>query len=121
MFTQAANAAAEKLIAVQRAYAETTGLGAVVQSMDQLSQRLAAARERADSCLLCLGWGAGFLAKSVSTDVNADPFRQILRSLPAYSQPLRSGLPFPKTRRIVFQNDQPSTLPGWVELSFGQV
>ncbi|HEY3440349.1 MAG TPA: RAMP superfamily CRISPR-associated protein [Paludibaculum sp.] len=120
MFTQAANAAAEKLIAVQRAYAEATGLGAVVQSLDGLSTRLAAARETGQACLLCMGWGAGFLAKSVSTDVNSDPFRQILRSLPVYSQPLRSGLPFPKTRRVVFQGDQPSTLPGWVELSFNQ-
>lgn len=121
MFTHAANAAAEKLIAVQRAYAETTGLGGVVEAMDQLSERLAVARESGASCLLCLGWGTGFLAKSVSTDVNADPFRQILRSLPVYSQPLRSGLPFPKTRRVVFQNDQPATLPGWVDLSFGHV
>ncbi len=119
MFTHAANAAAEKLIAVQRAYAEAAGLAAVVQSMDQMTRRLTAARDQEGSCLLCLGWGTGFLPKSVSTDVNADPFRQVLRSLPVYSQPLRSGLPFPKTRRIVFQADQPSTLPGWVELSFG--
>lgn len=117
MFTHAANAAAEKLIAVQRGYAELSGLGGVGHSLDQLSKRLAAARE-SGACLLCLGWGTGLLAKSVSTDVNADPYRQILRMLPAYSNPLRSGLPFPKTRRVVFQADQPSALPGWVELAF---
>jgi CRISPR-associated protein Csm5 len=34
-----------------------------------------------------------------------------------YNQALASNLPFPKTRRIVFLNNQPATLPGWVELS----
>jgi CRISPR-associated protein Csm5 len=28
-----------------------------------------------------------------------------------------SNLPFPKTRRIVFLNNKPATLPGWAELS----
>jgi hypothetical protein len=27
-----------------------------------------------------------------------------------------SGLPSPKTRRIVFLNNQPATLPGWAVL-----
>jgi hypothetical protein len=30
---------------------------------------------------------------------------------------LGSNLPFPKTRRIVFLNNKPATLPGWAELS----
>jgi len=29
---------------------------------------------------------------------------------------LASGLPFPKTRRVVFLNDQPASLPGWTRL-----
>jgi CRISPR-associated protein Csm5 len=117
-FAQAANNASEKLLAAQKAYAELAGLPGVAASIDQLAKRLEAARGRGDTCLLCLGWGAGFLAKTASADVNADPFRQILKALPIYAQPLRTGLPFPKTRRIVFLNDQPATLPGWVELRF---
>ncbi|WP_321472679.1 RAMP superfamily CRISPR-associated protein [uncultured Paludibaculum sp.] len=117
-FAQAANAAAAKLLETQRKYAETTGLTGVLQSLEQLSQRLAQMQESNASCLVCLGWGTGFLSKSASIDVDADPFRQILRSLPFYSQPLRSGLPFPKTRRVVFVNDQPAALPGWAELAF---
>jgi len=30
---------------------------------------------------------------------------------------LAGNLPFPKTRRIVFLNNRPATLPGWVELT----
>jgi hypothetical protein len=30
---------------------------------------------------------------------------------------LASNRPFPKTRRIVFLNNKPATLPGWAELS----
>jgi len=117
-FTAAANTAAERLLEVQLRYAEMTGLGLLAASINKLSARLAELRSSGQGCLCCLGWGAGFLAKSASADVNFDPFRQILRSLPVYTQPLRSGLPFPKTRRIVFLNDQPAALPGWVELSF---
>jgi len=117
-FGQAANAAAEKLLAIQRRYAEGTGLQLVVQSIDRLSERLQTLREDGRGCLICFGWGTGFLAKSASADVNANPFGQILRSLPVYGQALRSGLPFPKTRRIVFLNDQPAALPGWAELTF---
>jgi len=116
-FTQAANDASAKLLAVHRAYAEMTGLPAVLESVDQLSARLEAARASGNRCLFSFGWGSGFLAKTASTDVNADPFRQILRQSPFYNQALRSGLPFPKTRRIVFLQDQPAALPGWVELT----
>jgi hypothetical protein len=30
---------------------------------------------------------------------------------------LGGNLPFPKTRRIVFMDNRPATLPGWVELA----
>jgi hypothetical protein len=30
---------------------------------------------------------------------------------------LSTNLPFPKTRRIVFLNNRPATLPGWAELA----
>ena len=47
---------------------------------------------------------------------NAD-YRQILQQFGMYDNALASKLPFPKTRRIVFLNNRPATLPGWVELS----
>jgi hypothetical protein len=33
-----------------------------------------------------------------------------------YNSALASGLPFPKTRHIVFLGDQPASLPGWARL-----
>lgn len=114
----AANAAAGQLLALQQHYAEATGLPLVAQAAGRLLERAKALRESGDGCLVCFGWGTGLPAKSATPDTNADPLRQILRSLPVYSPVLKTGLPFPKTRRIVFLNDQPATLPGWAELTF---
>ncbi len=114
----AANAAAGQLLQVQRRYAEATGLALVADSIGRLEARLQTVREEGRGCLVCFGWGTGLPAKSASADVGTDPFRQILRALPVYSPVLRTGLPFPKTRRIVFLNDQPGALPGWAELTF---
>jgi CRISPR-associated protein Csm5 len=33
-----------------------------------------------------------------------------------YSRAIQTGLPFPKTRRVVFLENRPATLPGWVRL-----
>jgi hypothetical protein len=51
------------------------------------------------------------------TDGDSEAFRQVLKKLPFYQRAIQTGLPFPKTRRIVFQNDQPATLAGWMLLS----
>jgi CRISPR-associated protein Csm5 len=42
--------------------------------------------------------------------------RQILRQVPIYQKALQTGLPFPKTRRVIFQQGHPASLPGWVML-----
>jgi CRISPR-associated protein Csm5 len=117
--TRAANASARKLLDVQRRYAETAGLPKLAQSLDQLLAKLNEVESSDSSCLLCIGWGTGFLSKTAQVDVNAEPYAQLLRSLPVYAQPLRTGLPFPKTRKVLFLNDEPAALPGWAELSFG--
>jgi CRISPR-associated protein Csm5 len=113
----AANAQAERMLAAQRQYAELATLPLVAQALDQLAERLAELKASGRGALICLGWGTGLLSKSASVDPKAEPFHQILRALPIYAQPLRSGLPFPKTRRVVFLADQPATLPGWAELA----
>jgi CRISPR-associated protein Csm5 len=118
-FVAAANAAAGKLLDVQARYAESTGLSLVAQSVRNLRERLKSVSADGRGCLICFGWGTGLPAKSASADAEADPYRQILRSLPVYGPALRTGLPFPKTRRVVFLNDQPAVLPGWAELTFG--
>ena len=112
---EAANVYAEGLISLQRQYASWTGLGLLDQNLAQLEQRLAAARE-SGRCVVCLGWGGGLTTKSVWLDSTNGDYRQILQQYTIYNRALSGGLPFPKTRRVVFLNDRPATLPGWVEI-----
>lgn len=112
----AANQAAAQLLTVHRRYAEATGLRGVAESMARLEQRLAQIGGNGRSCLLCLGWGTGLLSKSASLETGRGPYNELLRMLPVYREQLRTGLPFPKTRQVVFQQDQPATLAGWAEL-----
>jgi CRISPR-associated protein Csm5 len=109
------NVYAAGLIALQRQYAASAGLALLDQSMQELEQRLVAARDNG-SCLMCLGWGGGLTAKSAWLDATNADYRQILQQYALYNRALASNLPFPKTRRIVFLNNRPATLPGWVEL-----
>ena len=43
-------------------------------------------------------------------------YRSILRHFSLYQKAVQTGLPFPKTRRIVFEGGRPAYLPGWVLL-----
>jgi CRISPR-associated protein Csm5 len=113
---EAVNVYAAGLLTLHRQYASWAGLGLLDQSLEELERRLSSARE-SGSCLLALGWGCGLCAKSAWLDTTNADYRQILQQFGFYNQALASNLPFPKTRRIVFLNNQPATLPGWVELS----
>jgi CRISPR-associated protein Csm5 len=115
---EAANVYAAGLLALARQYASWAGMGLLDKGLEELEQRLAQAREKGNA-LLCLGWGGGLLAKSAWLDTSNPEYRQILQQYTIYNRALSSNLPFPKTRRIVFLNNRPATLPGWVELSVG--
>ncbi len=112
---EAANIYAAGLLTAQRNYAATAGLGLLDKSLEELEQRLAQARQNG-SCLLALGWGGGLLAKSSWLDTTNPEYRKILEQFTLYNRALSTNLPFPKTRRIVFLNNRPATLPGWAEL-----
>lgn len=113
---ESANIYAAGLLALQRQYASMAGLGLLDKSLEELEQHLAQAREKG-ACLLALGWGGGLLTKSSWLDTTNPEYRQILQQFALYNRALASNLPFPKTRRIVFLNNKPATLPGWVELT----
>lgn len=117
-FTKAANRAAEVLLEAQRRYAAATGLQRVQASVERLIAELDQARAERASCLLCVGWGGGYLTKSGLLAAQPELSRSILRRHPLYARTMQTGLPFPKTRRIVFLNDEPAALPGWVRLEF---
>ena len=114
LIVDAANQHAATQIAQHTRFAEMAGLPALFESAQRLNEELAAARNFPLACLLCLGWGGGFLSKSAFLDTTQEAYRKILRSVPAFSRALREGVPFPKTRRVVFLRGQPATLPGWV-------
>lgn len=116
---EAANIYAGGLIQLQRQYASMAGLGLLDRSLEELEQRLAQAKEKG-SCLLSLGWGGGLPAKSAWLDTTNPDYRQILQAFQIYNRALATNLPFPKTRRIVFLNNKPATLPGWAELSIDE-
>jgi len=114
----AANDYAERMLEAHRRFLQAAALPLVDRTLTELTQRLAAARERGNACLLALGWGAGLLSK-ITADPQHQESRDLLGSFPFYSSAIRSGMPFPKTRRIVFLDNQPAALPGWVWLEIG--
>jgi CRISPR-associated protein Csm5 len=111
----AANDYAASVLAAHKSYAARTGLQLLSKSLEEIELRLAEARA-SGACLLSLGWGGGLLGKSAWIDTASEDYRQILKSISVYNSALASGMPFPKTRHIVFLDDQPASLPGWVRL-----
>ena len=116
LLTGAANDFASAQLALHAAYAEVTGLGALAQTIDSLQKQLEAVRNQPLSCLLCIGWGSGFLSKAGFHGTDSPAYQKLLKLVPAIGRSLREGTPFPKTRRVVFQGGKPATLPGWVRL-----
>jgi CRISPR-associated protein Csm5 len=115
----AANDYAERLLAIQKQYAAWTGLGALQHTLEVLEQWLAHVRETGAGCVLSLGWGGGLLGKTAWLETGDAAYRDVLKQIPLYARAVESGMPFPKTRRIVFLQNQPAALPGWVVLEVG--
>jgi CRISPR-associated protein Csm5 len=111
----AANQHAARMLELHKQYAQWTGLDLLAAELEALESKLASI-DRSAACLLSIGWGGGFLSKSGWLGKDGDEHRAILKTLPFYQRAINSGLPFPKTRRVVFREDKPSTLPGWVLL-----
>ncbi len=110
---QAANRFALAQLASHAQYAEAPGLARLGETVGKLRQQVEEAGPK--RCFLSLGWGGGLVSKAAADSTLAE-YRSVLRHYPFYQRALQTGLPFPKTRRIVFEQGQPSTLPGWVSL-----
>ena len=113
---QASNRYAEGLIGRHRDYAQRTGLARLDATLSALEARLQEIRSGQNTCVLSVGWGGGLLGKSAYLNTEDESYRKILRQIPIYSRAIQTGMPFPKTRRVVFQGGQPASLPGWVLL-----
>jgi len=114
------NAYTEQGLQLQKQYADWTGLAVLRATVEQLQTRVNEVREAGRGCVFPLGWGAGFLSKAAVLDTQNETYRQILRQVGFYSRAIQSGLPFPKTRRIVFLANQPAALPGYVHFEIHQ-
>ncbi len=113
---QAANQSAAAVLALHEQYARLAALERLRHNLLMVRERLESIQARNDACLVCLGWGAGFLSKSSGPDPADETYRDLLRDLGQYARALRNDVPFPKTRRIVFMEDRPAALPGWALL-----
>jgi len=111
---QASNSFASSQIQRHAAYAEATGLERLAETLGILEKRVLGAGNNA--CVLSLGWGGGMLSKISVGDTADSSYRSILRHVSVYQKAVQTGLPFPKTRRIVFEGGHPASLPGWVLL-----
>jgi CRISPR-associated protein Csm5 len=116
---EAANQLSATILAVHRRYAAITGLTTLDASLQSLENTLSQMKESGKGCLLCIGWGGGFLSKTAAPDTEQDAYRRLLREMPFYNRAIQTGMPFPKTRRVVFLAGQPAVLPGWVQLEVG--
>jgi CRISPR-associated protein Csm5 len=111
----AANHSATLLLNAHRKWVEAAGLTHLVALCDALLKRVEEA-QAAGRFLTCIGWGTGLLAKTLWTAASEESMREGLKPVPGYGQALRTGLPFPKTRRLIIRNSRPASLPGWVEV-----
>ena len=114
-----ANKYAARLLAIQKQYAELAGLAGLVSHLDAIGARIAAAESGGNACVLSLGWGSGLLAKSGWLETADQAYRHALEQVPLYARAIKTGMPFPKTRRIVFLENKPAVLPGWALLEVG--
>jgi CRISPR-associated protein Csm5 len=118
-FFQSANRYAAAQLARHKEYAVWSGLTRLTATIEALEARLGELQARQNTCLLSIGWGGGMHSKVAYTDTASEAFRSVLRQYPFYQRAIQTGLPFPKTRRIIFEGSQPSSLPGWVALEVG--
>lgn len=110
----ASNAYSLTALTLHEKFASACGMSGVVASIRRMKETLATAPDT--TCLINLGWGGGFFGKTGWPHPEDANYRKLLGALPPYARTISSGLPFPKTRRILFLNDQPATLAGWVKV-----
>jgi CRISPR-associated protein Csm5 len=113
---QAANKYAAAQLARHKQYAQWSGLTHLAATIAQLEVKLEEISRRQDACLMSIGWGGGLVSKSAYLDTQDESYRRILKSDDFYNGALQTGLPFPKTRRIVFEGGKPANLAGWVTI-----
>lgn len=116
---QSANKYAGGQLAKHKHYAHTAGLGRVAALVQALEERLKEVSASPQYCMLSIGWGGGLHSKVQYLETEDSAYRSVMKHYPMYDRALHTGLPFPKTRRVIFEGGQPTSLPGWVVLEVG--
>jgi CRISPR-associated protein Csm5 len=116
IFFGAANQYAAAQLDLHAHYAQASGLPLLQKTVAGLQTELQNLPANSQTCLLCLGWGGGFLSKASFLDTELSSYRKILRSVPSLGRAIRDKIPFPKTRRLIFVEGKPAAIPGWVRL-----
>ena len=98
------------------AFAKHAALKPLLESLDKLRDE--EARLTGDACLLPVGWGSGFRAKTLAPDLATPENRMTLTGLPGIRKSVVPGLPFPKTRRLALDGGGGAALCGWVRLDW---
>jgi CRISPR-associated protein Csm5 len=115
---KAVNAFSESLLTQHLRYMEAVGLARVKESVAELLDKVRSLSASSNACVISLGWGGGIMSKSGYVDTSAEPYREMMRHIALYSKAIQSGLPFPKTRRILFLGNRPAAMPGWALVEF---
>lgn len=113
---QASNRYAAGQLARHKRYAEWAGLGKLAAAVAALEKHVEETAGSDSACMLSIGWGGGLHSKVAYLETDDAAFRGVLREFPFFQRVMQTGLPFPKTRKIVFEGGEPSTLAGWVRL-----
>jgi len=111
---QASNRHTAKLLALHKSYAELTGLSDLRSTISNLEQKALESIDKQDECVVSIGWGGGLLGKSGYLATGDESYRRIMRQTSVYQRAIQTGMPFPKTRRVIFQGNRPASLPGYV-------
>jgi CRISPR-associated protein Csm5 len=117
---QAANKYAAGQLARHKEYAAQAGLTRVGALVEALEGRLQELSSRQNFCMLSVGWGGGLHSKVAYLNTGDAAYRSVARQFPFFESAMRTGLPFPKTRRVIFEGGQPASLPGWVMLEVAE-
>ncbi len=112
---RAMNQWSSSLLDLHITYAQKANLPVLVESLEKIRAEIN--ENSTDTAILSIGWGTGFLGKSAVSDTSSNLYRSILKALPLYTRAIQTGLPFPKTRRVVHLNENPAALPGWVKFT----
>jgi hypothetical protein len=110
------NAATGELLRVHGQYALWTGLPNLKASIARLEAKLGEVQQNHAGCVFPIGWGGSFFSKVAFLNTADPAYRDILKQVGFYARAIQTGLPFPKTRRVIFEGNQPATLPGFVHL-----